>query len=137
MQLSDLIGIPFSKDGESPQEGFDCWGLVRFVYKEFYGIELPDFNHSNIHYLNGKKVHKIIEEEQNDEKLWEKLNEPEEPCILAIKNHPLYINHTGIYVGRGKFLQSLEKVGVILSDIHDKYWSQKIVGFYKWKEISS
>jgi len=35
-----FIGIPYSWGGSSPRTGFDCSGLVRFVYGHF-GIRLP------------------------------------------------------------------------------------------------
>ena len=35
-----FLGIPYSWGGSSPRSGFDCSGLVRFVYSHF-GIGLP------------------------------------------------------------------------------------------------
>ena len=38
---ADLIGRPYRKGGESPETGFDCWGLVRHVFRIRHGIEMP------------------------------------------------------------------------------------------------
>ena len=35
-----FVGIPYSWGGSTPRTGFDCSGLVRFVYGHF-GIRLP------------------------------------------------------------------------------------------------
>ena len=34
------IGRPWSVTGEGP-EAFSCWGLVRFLMREHYGLQLP------------------------------------------------------------------------------------------------
>lgn len=35
-----LIGRPWEPGAEGP-DAFDCWGLVRFVFRTQYGIEMP------------------------------------------------------------------------------------------------
>lgn len=37
---SDLIGRPWSPEGTGP-ESFNCWNLVRHVYKDQLGLDLP------------------------------------------------------------------------------------------------
>src|SRR5205809_5450720 len=34
-------GVPYRRGGDSPENGFDCSGLVAHVYKEAFGIQLP------------------------------------------------------------------------------------------------
>ena len=37
-------GIDFKDRGRSRGEGVDCWGLVRLIYLEEFGVELPDLS---------------------------------------------------------------------------------------------
>lgn len=36
-----LVGLRYTDRGRSPEEGFDCWGLALWVYREL-GIPVPD-----------------------------------------------------------------------------------------------
>jgi cell wall-associated NlpC family hydrolase len=44
-----FIGIPYRYGGSTPGSGFDCSGLVRFVYRHF-GITLPHSSYSDLSY---------------------------------------------------------------------------------------
>lgn len=37
------LSIPFKDRGESREDGYDCWGLVKAIYQEQRGIILPDY----------------------------------------------------------------------------------------------
>lgn len=37
----ELIGAPFTPGGDSPAEGFDCYGLLRYVRARYYGLATP------------------------------------------------------------------------------------------------
>ena len=40
--MLDLVGVPYKKGGADPEEGMDCYGLVRFCAKSGCGVELPE-----------------------------------------------------------------------------------------------
>lgn len=42
MSLDEYVGLPF-KDKGRDRDGLDCWGLLRLVYREKVGVELPAF----------------------------------------------------------------------------------------------
>jgi len=79
-----FIGIPYSYGGSTPRTGFDCSGLVRFVYGHF-GIRLP---HSS----------------------WADLSHGRRISRRSLRPGDLVFfygaGHVGIYVGRGRFIDA-------------------------------
>jgi peptidoglycan DL-endopeptidase CwlO len=79
-----FIGIPYSWGGSSPRTGFDCSGLVRFVYGHF-GIRLP---HSS----------------------WADLSHGHRVGRRFLRAGDLVFfygaSHVGIYVGGGRFIDA-------------------------------
>ncbi|MCL5292490.1 MAG: NlpC/P60 family protein [Actinobacteria bacterium] len=78
------LGIPYVWGGETPQGGFDCSGLTRYVYLQF-GIDMP-------HWVPYQ---------------WE-MGAPvapgnEQPGDLVFFNN---LNHVGIYIGDGYFIEA-------------------------------
>ena len=42
MSLFDLVGIPYDDKGDSPETGFRCYSLVRWVLNTELGMDLPE-----------------------------------------------------------------------------------------------
>jgi len=130
-ELHDLVGIPFVDYGRTP-EGFDCWGLVMYIYAT-KGIEIPDYGVSA-----GKHgsvvVGDVVEQKKRS---WAPVK-PNQLIPLDIMTFridpdaPEFTTHIGTYVGGGLFIHCLRKTGVILSRRDDLYWRTRISGCYSW-----
>lgn len=79
-----LLGIPYRWGGDSPQTGFDCSGLVRFVYAHF-GLALPHSSYAD--YDLGIRV----------------ARQSLRPGDLVFFDG---VGHVGMYVGRGRFIHA-------------------------------
>jgi cell wall-associated NlpC family hydrolase len=79
-----FLGIPYSWGGTSPRTGFDCSGLVRFVYGHF-GISLPHSSWADL--AHGRRV-----------------------ARSSLRPGDLVFfygaGHVGIYVGHGRFIDA-------------------------------
>ena len=80
---SHLTGTPYSWGGESPSSGFDCSGLVRYVYGRL-GIDLP--HHAASQWSLGRPVHGRLRAGD----------------LFFFSG----LGHGGIYAGHGKFIHS-------------------------------
>lgn len=136
IDTSKFIGVPFVNGGRD-FSGCDCWGMVRLVFQE-YGIEVPDYK---IHCMRSKAIGLQVALEmkasKDGENRWERVNAPEEPCLVLMEHMPDipgYINHLGVYVGGGKMIHTCLKQNCHIDSIDNMYWQSTIRGFYRWKQ---
>ena len=131
IDYSDLIGVPFKNQGRDKNTGLDCYGLVMEVYKKI-GIQLPEYYAD---WDNVEKINSIIQQEVGTS-LWKKVDGSHIPipCVMAIRfGVPKgVVNHTGVYVGNGKFIHIRENVGVCVDRISSPAWKKQIEGFYEY-----
>lgn len=124
--LHDLIGIKFANGGRDKATGFDCWGLVLEVFRRF-GYDLPDYK------VSCEARPEIDGTIQQNKPFWKKieLGELSVPALLVIRfNSPNLCNHTGVYIGNGRFIHTRQRTGVVIEDIESPVWRRVIEGFY-------
>ena len=79
-----LLGVPYRWGGDSPSGGFDCSGLVRYVYAHF-GVSLPHSTYADFDL--GRRVSRGALR----------------PGDLVFFDG---VGHVGMYVGDGRFIHS-------------------------------
>lgn len=109
---------------------FDCWGLVRKIYADEFGINLPRFP---VDVDNLRQLIKTVKEKSNSN-LWLELKQPEEGSIVLLRQsrHPI---HVGLWlnVDGGGVLHNERTMGTIFQDIHSLHLSGwQIAGYYKY-----
>jgi cell wall-associated NlpC family hydrolase len=131
IDYEDLIGIPFVNHGRDRRTGFDCYGLVMEVYRRF-GIELPEFTAD---WDDEDKINSIVQREAGSSS-WQRVEQPlPVPCLVALRmgTPPGIVNHTGVYLGNGKFIHTRAKIGACISRIDSPAWRGVIEGFYVYR----
>ena len=100
------VGAPYRWGGSSPS-GFDCSGLVRYVYAQV-GVSLP--HNAAQQYRLGTAV----------------AREDLEPGDLVFFDH---LRHNGIYVGAGRFIHARQTGRrVAIASLDDEWYSSHFVG---------
>ena len=107
-----LQGHPYVSGGESPGEGFDCSGLVYYVYNK-HGLKLPRDTWSL-----GNQLPSV----QMDDR------QPGDLVFFSINQKPL--GHVGIYVGQDRFVHASgsRRGRVMVSDLKNPYWRNHFSG---------
>jgi len=127
--FDDLVGTPF-KDGGKDRTCFDCWGLVCYIYL-LRGMELP---HYAISAYDSTKVHDQIDKARVS---WQQvdLERARIPDALLFRldpSHRSLTTHVGVLLDSGRFILCLAKTGVIISRLAEPFYSQSLVGAYRW-----
>ncbi len=105
---------------------FDCYGVVKYLYKEEHNIDIIDFEY--IDPADPKNEKFFFESLDNPR--WTEVK-PKKGVIIALKTAG-HINHCGYMISPTKFLHIMGKPGVIVGDIEALNWKHRIVGFYSY-----
>lgn len=126
MWWEKYVGLPFVELGRGPV-GYDCWGLVRLVYQEQLGIELPSWT-----------AHKSIRDKQtvSDElteahKLFIKTEAPE-PLSVVLMSSTVTLLHVGIAIDRQSMLHTTLGKDACVGRL--KTFEHQIKGFYRYHD---
>lgn len=85
-----FLGVRYTWGGNTPEEGFDCSGFLRYVYRA-HGIELPRVTRDQAQV--GEPVPARIEELRPGD-------------LMFFARDGSYIDHAAMYVGDGRILHS-------------------------------
>lgn len=107
------VGKPYRYGGNSPQTGFDCSGLVGYVYRQSVGIHLP---------RTTKEMEKI------DAPTIAKSNLQTGDLLIFATGWSKKPDHAGIYVGQGRFVHAPSSGGKVrLDKLGDDYWQRSFL----------
>ena len=107
-----LVGTPYRYGGNTPASGFDCSGLIGYVYKARGGVVPP------------RSVGALVQ--------W---GSPVPADGVRTGDLVIFVQggsatHAGIYVGDGRFVHAPSSGGEVrLDQLKSKYWAQQQVAF--------
>ncbi len=112
LQALAYLGTPYRNGGLSPRTGFDCSGLVAYVYREGAGMALP----------------------RNTQDL-SRSGRPVDPDALRPGDLVFYntqrreYSHVGIYLGEDRFIHAPSSGGEVrVENLHADYWMRRFSG---------
>ena len=104
-----LVGIPYRYGGNNPKGGFDCSGLIGYVYNKSANIKLP----------------RTIKDMSNKGQSLEN-QAPAPGDIVFFNTTGEKYSHAGIYVGQGRFVHAPSAGGTVrLEYITSPYWAAR------------
>lgn len=124
-----MVGKPYKYGGITPDEGFDCSGLVYYVFKK-NGINMNRTVEEQ--FKQGKEIE--LFEIRKCDLIFFQVYENSLYNLGIIKNFftefiKLYPNHVAIYLGEGKFIHSSKKGDYVKIDtLRKKFWKKHLIG---------
>ncbi|MBL0420891.1 C40 family peptidase [Ramlibacter sp. AW1] len=112
LQAMALVGTPYRYGGNTPQGGFDCSGLIVYVYRRVAGIAPP------------RTVRAISE--------W---GQPIAASHLRSGDLVIFggggvATHAGIHIGQSRFVHAPSTGGTVrLNSVHERYWAARLIGY--------
>lgn len=106
------LDIDYRWGGNSRAQGFDCSGLVQYVYREAYGIQLPRL---------------AVEQSRRGQVIPRADLEIGDLVFYNTQKQPY--SHVGIYMGDGRFIHAPRTgASVRVEKMSSKYWSSRFDG---------
>ena len=98
-EINQYIGIPYVPSGRSA-DGWDCYGLVKHVFKAHRNVDLPDWHASPEDLKAVMRTFRNAAYDSVRDKLAEQIASPEQWAIVLI-NRRNAAHHIGVYLNGG------------------------------------
>ncbi|MDB6164317.1 MAG: hypothetical protein JWL98_1749 [Xanthomonadaceae bacterium] len=112
MRAISLVGTPYRYGGNTPDGGFDCSGLVNYVFRDMLDLRLP------------RSSRELAD--------WQGPPVAEDQLVaadLVFFGSQGSVSHVGIYVGEGRFVHAPSTGGTVRLDRLDgAYWRDHYSG---------
>lgn len=125
------VGIPFEDRGRDAL-GLDCWGLVRLVYDEQLGIDLPSLNDGYESTEDAAAIAGIYEVERSE---WIERPGPAPGDVVMFRLLAIPL-HVGVVVDARTFLHTMERRGTCVERLTGPAWSARVLAFYRHRSRS-
>ncbi|WP_372876082.1 C40 family peptidase [Pseudomonas sp.] len=105
-----LVGTPYRYGGNTPAGGFDCSGLIGYVYRDAAGVSLPRTTRE----LIGMRAPAVGRKALQSGDL-----------VFFATSGGSQVSHAGIYVGDGRFVHAPSSGGTVrLDSLSNSYWQR-------------
>ncbi|RMH92936.1 peptidoglycan endopeptidase [Lysobacter pythonis] len=112
MRAISLVGTPYVWGGNTPESGFDCSGLVNYVFRDMLDLRLP---------RTSRELSALAAPAVDDTGL--------ATGDLVFFASGGVVTHVGIYVGDGRFIHAPRTGGTVrMEQLDGRYWQARYAG---------
>lgn len=128
MSFSDFVGIPHLDLGRD-REGADCYGLLRLVYREDLGIELPSFTGTYASCAEHDEIQALLAGEAMAGP-WRPVERIQayDALLFRVGRHDC---HVAVAVDQGRMLHVHSRSRAVIARRSDPMWRDRLSGAYR------
>jgi cell wall-associated NlpC family hydrolase len=129
-EFSKYLAVPYADKGRT-LEGWDCYGLYRYLQAERHGIELPSWDDSYTSAEDGPAVAASMGERLGSWVAVPLGSEQEgDGIVFRLGGIPW---HCGYVIEPGIMLHALQGRMTAIERYNSHLWQKRIEGIYRWK----
>lgn len=129
-ELADYCQVPFVAGGRDPS-GWDCYGLVWYIGKQHFGLELPSYKGQYDTDFNFDAIGELVENEKTYE--WSNIEDgqevPGDLVLMRMRGHPV---HVGLVVDKNYMIHVLKRNGTVVQNYTGVLWKKRLMGFWRY-----
>jgi len=131
--VSDYVGLPFAPFGRGP-EVYDCWGLVRAVFADRIGVDLPMYDEI------GPDDRRRVAEAMTagcGSGPWQPVDRPREFDVMVARRPGWRLaGHVGVMLGARDVLHVWKGSGVHVARVNDPALAGIILGYQRHEALA-
>ena len=134
MDMKQYIQIPYADKGRTPA-GVDCWGLVRLIYRNEFGVDLPSYADRYPSAQEIREASKVVVEERLE---WEDVESGSEiPGDLVILRLAGFPTHVGVVIDplRKLFIHVMKGSDSVIERYTSVVWRNRFEGFVRHRSM--
>ena len=125
MNLDKYVGIPF-KDGGRDFSGLDCWGLVRLVWKEEMGVDMPDMGDEYSSAFARGDVGPLFDKYTDQNWNVDVTDQPRQPLDVLVFGFGSLELHVGLWVAEGEMLHVMRGMDTAIERFDTFKWRKRL-----------
>lgn len=123
LRAQELIGTPYRWGGTTEEKGFDCSGLLVYLFRSEAGLELP--RTTSVMMKEGFPRVDRVDLQPGD-------------AVFFKHNNQGQINHVGLYIGDNQFIHAPSTGKTIRIDsLDNRYWNDRYYDSLRFQDESS
>lgn len=126
---AQYIGVPFLPHGRDPC-GWDCYGLVVYILREHYGLEVPSYDAAYLNPMDRDEVGALVRGGLPTSG-WREVEDgrPGDAVLFRIAGSPM---HVGLLASSSRFMHVDRGHATVLERLASPVWARRLIGTYRY-----